>query len=221
MFRLFSSEPFQKHTLIIPDLHWFRRIHRFVVSSHSQLSNWCTYCVFLCQVVPRDYGSRAGDEDITGSTDATFSAKHHQPNITNNRSVCFYSKQTDSLLVGGLVAIFYFPINIGLLIIPIDEIIFTSLRDKTARTHGNGSRFRWAYVTDPFSPPYEILAIFKNHGKTLYMTLYWASLGPLFNVYLPMLGPCWPYITPCRAHLGSIGRYVRTMLGLCWTQNTP
>ena len=84
----------------------------------------------------------------------------------------------------------------------------------------------WAHmtqylVTDPFSPPYEILAIFKNHGKTLYMTLYWASLGPLFNVYLPMLGPCWPYITPCRAHLGSIGRYVRTMLGLCWTQNTP
>ena len=53
----------------------------------------------------------------------------------------------------------------------------------------------WAHVTDPFSPPYEILAIFKNHGKTLYMTLYWASLGPLFNVYLPMLGPCWPYIT--------------------------
>ena len=27
-------------------------------------------------------------------------------------------------LVGGLVAIFYFPINIGLLIIPIDELIF-------------------------------------------------------------------------------------------------
>ena len=27
-------------------------------------------------------------------------------------------------LVGGLVAIFYFPINIGSLIIPIDELIF-------------------------------------------------------------------------------------------------
>ena len=27
-------------------------------------------------------------------------------------------------LVGGLVAIFYFPINIGFLIIPIDEVIF-------------------------------------------------------------------------------------------------
>ena len=27
-------------------------------------------------------------------------------------------------LIGGLVAIFYFPINIGLLIIPIDEVIF-------------------------------------------------------------------------------------------------
>ena len=27
-------------------------------------------------------------------------------------------------LVGGLVAIFYFPINIGCLIIPIDELIF-------------------------------------------------------------------------------------------------
>ena len=30
----------------------------------------------------------------------------------------------DLKLVGGLVAIFYFPINIGLLIIPIDELIF-------------------------------------------------------------------------------------------------
>ena len=28
------------------------------------------------------------------------------------------------MLVGGLVAIFYFPIYIGLLIIPIDELIF-------------------------------------------------------------------------------------------------
>ena len=27
-------------------------------------------------------------------------------------------------LVGGLVAMFYFPINIGLLIIPIDELLF-------------------------------------------------------------------------------------------------
>ena len=40
---------------------WFSRIHRFIVSmSHIQLNNWCTYRVFLCQVVPRDYGSRAG-----------------------------------------------------------------------------------------------------------------------------------------------------------------
>ena len=33
-----------------------------------------------------------------------------------------FQKQT--VLVGGLVAIFYVPINIGILIIPIDELIF-------------------------------------------------------------------------------------------------
>ena len=68
-------------------------------------------------------------------------------------------------------------------------------------------------------PPPPQIPIWNSIGPLL--GLSWASLGPLFNVYLPMLGPCWPYITPCRSHLGSIGRYVRTMLGLCWTQNTP
>ena len=36
----------------------------------------------------------------------------------------FYPHETIILLVGGLVAIFYFPIFVGFLIIPTDEIIF-------------------------------------------------------------------------------------------------
>ena len=120
----------------------------------------------------------------------------------------------------------------------------------------------WRYVgpmlgscyahADPVSPPYEILPIFKNHGKTqysrakkgspsppdshmkLYMKLYWASLGPLLHAYQPMLGPCWPHITPswsirhyvrpmlglCWAHLGPIRHYIGAILGLCWPHVT-
>ena len=58
----------------------------------------------------------------------------------------------------------------------------------------------WAHVTDPFSPPYEILAIFKNHGKnTIYDTilgLSWAFVqriftyvGSMLALYNAMSGP--------------------------------
>ena len=38
----------------------------------------------------------------------------------------FMKRPLIQLLVGGLVAIFYFPINIGFLIIPIDEVVYFS-----------------------------------------------------------------------------------------------
>ena len=48
--------------------------------------------------------------------------------MDTNTAPMYYSigrmKKPGVFLVGGLVAIFYFPINIGLLIIPIDELIF-------------------------------------------------------------------------------------------------
>ena len=72
-----------------------------------------------------------------------------------------------------------------------------------------------------------------SHMK-LYMKLYWASLGPLLHAYQPMLGPCWPHITPswsirhyvrpmlglCWAHLGPIRHYIGAILGLCWPHVT-
>ena len=120
----------------------------------------------------------------------------------------------------------------------------------------------WRYVgpmlgscyahADPLSPPYEFCRSSKTMEKhsileqkrgpppppdshmKLYMKLYWASLGPLLHAYQPMLGPCWPHITPswsirhyvrpmlglCWAHLGPIRHYIGAILGLCWPHVT-
>ena len=70
----------------------------------------------------------------------------------------------------------------------------------------------WAHVPDPFSPPYEILAIFKNHGKhTIYDTilgLSWAFVqriftyvGSMLALYNAMSGPPGVHRTLCQAHV--------------------
>ena len=72
--------------------------------------------------------------------------KYHAATV--NFFLQFYSssasapKNEQQVLVGGLVAIFYFPIIIGLLIIPIDDLIFfRGVAQTTNQSMGKFSTF--------------------------------------------------------------------------------
>ena len=80
---------------------------------------------------------------------------------------------------------------------------------------------------DPVSPPYEILPIFKNHGKTQYSRAKRGSPSPRFpyeTLYETLLGLSWAFVARISTYVGSMLAPYNTILvhkTLCQTHVGP